>query len=450
MTVVIAAPASGSGKTLISMMLLSWARAQGESIQPFKVGPDYLDSQLLSAAAGRSCRNLDVNLCGNPWVNRAFCGYGGVCTMALVEGVMGLFDGIGSTEENSTAAFARLFNLPVVFVVNARGQAASLGALISGFRDHDPEISLAGVVINCVNNDRHRLLLEDVLDRLGVQLLGCIPRTDALQLPSQHLGLVPVHQLKQLEQRRQAWADLAKRHLDLKRLEPLLQAPTAGPSVLSDIPKNTGLSLPVAVATDAAFHFQYPETTELLTHLGMPILEWSPLANEAIPNRAKGLILPGGFPEQYAEQISHATRSLRSLRQFCQHKPVYAECGGMLLLSRQLRDLNDIDHTMANVLPFNARQGRLQVGYRHLRVRKDGLLVRRGEHFTGHELHHWEMVDRDDATGDSVLWQIRGWLIDQHLEGWSRRKLHASWVHLHWASRLTMCYRWRDALAIQS
>ena len=215
MAVVIAAPASGSGKTLVSLALLSWARARGESVQPFKVGPDYLDPQLLSEAAGRSCRNLDLNLCGEPWVRKAFHGYGGVCSMALIEGVMGLFDGIGSTEEGSTAAIARLLHLPVVLVVDAGGQAASLGALVRGFRDHDPTLNLAGIVINRVNSERHRALLQDVLDRLGIPLLGCMPRTDALQLPSRHLGLAPAHELGNLTQRRQAWADLAEQHLDL-------------------------------------------------------------------------------------------------------------------------------------------------------------------------------------------------------------------------------------------
>ena len=229
MAVVIAAPASGSGKTLVSLALLSWARARGESVQPFKVGPDYLDPQLLSEAAGRSCRNLDLNLCGEPWVRKAFHGYGGNCSMALVEGVMGLFDGIGSTEKGSTAAIARLLHLPVVLVVDAGGQAASLGALVRGFRDHDPRLNLAGVVINRVNSDRHRALLQDVLDRLDVPLLGCMPRTDALQLPSRHLGLAPAHELDNLAQRRQAWADLAEQHLELSTLAPLMRAPAAGP-----------------------------------------------------------------------------------------------------------------------------------------------------------------------------------------------------------------------------
>ena len=450
MAVVIAAPASGSGKTLISLALLSWARARGESVQPFKVGPDYLDPQLLSEAAGRSCRNLDLNLCGEPWVRKAFHGYGGNGSMALIEGVMGLFDGIGSTEEGSTAAIARLLHLPVVLVVDAGGQAASLGALVRGFRDHDPRLNLAGVVINRVNSDRHRALLQDVLDRLGVPLLGCMPRTDALQLPSRHLGLAPAHELDDLAQRRQAWADLAEQHLDLSTLAPLMRAPAAGPSVFADIPPGRGPSLPVAVAADAAFHFRYPETGELLEHLGMPAVPWSPLADEAIPKEAKGLILPGGFPEQHAAQISQAIKSLNSLRQFCDQRPVYAECGGMLLLGRHLSDLDGNTHPMANVLPFEARRGRLQVGYRRLQPRGDGLLVKQGEQFTGHEFHRCELVDSRGSDDGSVLWEIDGWRVSQRPEGWNKRTLHASWVHLHWASCSTICFRWRAALATKA
>jgi cobyrinic acid a,c-diamide synthase len=206
----------------------------------------------------------------------------------------------------------------------------------------------------------------------------------------------------------------------------------------------------VAVAADAAFHFRYPETGELLEHLGMPAVPWSPLANEAIPKEAKGLILPGGFPEQHSAQISQAIKSLNSLRQFCHQRPVYAECGGMLLLGRNLSDLNGNAHPMANVLPFEARRGRLQVGYRRLQPRGDGLLVKQGEQFTGHEFHRWELVDSRGADDGSVLWEIDGWRVSQRPEGWNKRTLHASWVHLHWASCSTICFRWRAALATEA
>ena len=198
MAVVIAAPASGSGKTLASLALLAWARRRGLSIQGFKVGPDYLDPQLISAVSGRPCRNLDITLCGEGWVQRAFHGYGGGHDLALIEGVMGLFDGVGNSEEGSTAAVARHLQQPVVLVVDAGGQAASLAALVRGFRDHDPDLSIAGVILNRVSTERHQQLLEDVLGRIGMPVLGCLPRCDALALPSR-TSTGPAHELASIE-----------------------------------------------------------------------------------------------------------------------------------------------------------------------------------------------------------------------------------------------------------
>jgi len=446
MAVVIAAPASGSGKTLLSLTLLSWARQQGKSIQPFKVGPDYLDPQLLSAIAERPCRNLDPTLCGESWVHRAFRGYAGDAQMALVEGVMGLFDGIGSSENGSTAAVARMLDLPVVLVVDGGGQAASLGALVRGFRDHDPTLNLAGVVLNKVSTERHRQLLAEVLERIGLPLLGCLPCSDALALPSRHLGLAPAHELTQLDKRREIWASLAEQHLNLQLLEPLLQAPIAAPSVFAEIPASQGEQLPVAVANDAAFHFRYPETAELLDHLGMPILPWSPMEDEPIPTDARGLILPGGFPEQHAAQLSESKTSLADLRSFAACHPVYAECGGMLLLGESLVDLDGVSCPMAALLPFRAKRGALQVGYRHLVPLRDGLVVQRDQPLTGHEFHRWELDTQRPQSDQSPLWEIHGWHLDQRLEGWGDRTLHASWVHLHWPSSTTICSRWRDAI----
>ena len=444
MAAVIAAPASGSGKTLLSLALLSWAQQNGRRIQAFKVGPDYLDAQLLSQASGQACRNLDLNLCGEAWVRQAFHGYGGASELTLVEGVMGLFDGIGSSETGSTAATARLVGLPVLLVIDAGGQAASLGALVRGFRDHDPDLQLAGVVLNRVSSTRHRDLLAEVLERLDVPLLGCLPRSEDLQLPSRHLGLAPAHELKRSAERQARWAELAATHLDLPRLLPLMAPPGSGEDPVAECPSAGSSPLPVAVAADAAFHFRYPETGELLERMGMPLLPWSPLADEPLPEDARGLILPGGFPEQHAAQLSSCHRSLDALRRFTRRRPVYAECGGMLLLGRSLSDLNGAVHPMAGTLPFHASRGQLDVGYRTLTATSDGLLVRRGERLRGHAFHRWSL---DRGADGSALWEIEGWRTQRRLEGWGDQTLHASWIHMHWASCSTICCRWRDALA---
>ena len=320
MACVIAAPSSSSGKTLLSLSLIAWAQQRGLSIQPFKVGPDYLDPQVLGASAGRPCRNLDLPLCGPDWVKTSFHGYGGRCDLALVEGVMGLFDGIGSTGEGSSAAVAKHLNLPVVLVVDAGGQARSLAALVSGFRDLDPDVQLAGVVLNRVSTERHRLLLEDVLTSIDVPCLGCLPRDSSLELPSRHLGLAPAHELDQLNVRLGQWAAIADQHLEMGVFERLMAAPTRGPEPIQTVLANALAQdtqrepLPVAVAQDNAFHFRYPEMQDCLEALGMPVIPWHPLEDEPLPQAAYGLVIPGGFPELHAEQLSRCQQSLLGLR----------------------------------------------------------------------------------------------------------------------------------------
>lgn len=448
MACLIAAPSSGSGKTLLTLSLIAWARQQGQSIQPFKVGPDYLDPQLLTAASGRPCRNLDLSLCGEDWVRGSFLRHGSTADLAVVEGVMGLFDGIGPSSDGSSAAVAAALQLPVVLVVDASGQAQSLAALVRGFQQHDPSLRLAGVVLNRVSSPRHRELLDAVLEGIDVPLLGSLPRNLSLELPSRHLGLAPAHELERLEGRLEAWASLAQEHLDLGALLPLLQPPSSRVPPLDSLnaepPNGTSHSLlPVAVAQDAAFHFRYPEMQESLEALGMPVLSWSPLADEAIPEEATGLILPGGFPEQHAAALSECKQSLTALRHWFRQRPLYAECGGMLLLGQTLTDLEGRAHPMAGVLPFRARRGNLQVGYRQLTATTDSLLLRKGERYVGHEFHRWSL---ETVGKEESLWQVEGWRSQRREEGWNLNNVHASWVHLHWGGCSTISCRWRAAL----
>lgn len=456
MACLIAAPCSGSGKTLFSLSLIAWARRQHLSLQPFKVGPDYLDPQLLAAAAGRPCRNLDLPLCGGRWVRQSFHAHGGRADLALVEGVMGLFDGVGSGSEGSSAAVARELDLPVVLVVDAGGQAQSLAALVRGFQRHEPRVQLAGVVLNRISSDRHRELLAEVLRSIDVPLLGALPKDLNLDLPCRHLGLAPAHEIQRFSSRLAAWAVLAERHLNMPALRTLLQAPRGGIDPLQAQLQSTPqlqirTPLPVAVAQDAAFHFRYPEMQEALEILGMPVLPWSPLANETLPDEAVGLVLPGGFPEQHAAALSHCDRSLAAIRHWFGRRPLYAECGGMLLLGHSLTDLEGTAHAMAGMLPFAACRGRLQVGYRQLTVVDNSLLLRRGESLMGHEFHRWQLQPTagDQPVGsEDRLWQVEGWRTERREEGWKRINVHASWVHLHWGGSWTIPCRWRDALAI--
>ncbi|MFM7169539.1 MAG: cobyrinate a,c-diamide synthase, partial [Cyanobium sp.] len=398
MSCLIAAPCSGSGKTLLSLALAAVARHRGASMQTFKVGPDYLDPQLLGRVAGRVCRNLDPLLCGNGWVRQSFQWHASRADRVLVEGVMGLFDGRGPTGEGSSAQVAHLLDLPVVLVVEASRQSASLAALVSGFRDHgSPRVQLAGVVLNRVGSERHRALLADVLASIGVPLLGVLPPHPALNLPSRHLGLFPPHELPDLPARMEEWLHLAETHLDLERLWALLSAEphhglgqvdpiqAALEEACPELPNWTGCP-PVMVAQDGAFHFTYPETSELLTALGLEVQPWSPLADEPLPQACGAVLLPGGYPELHAATLGEARQSRASLVEVAgRGVPIVAECGGLLFLGKALVDLQGTARPMAGLLPFDARSGSLSLGYRRALGQRDGLLVRQAESYGGHE-----------------------------------------------------------------
>ncbi|MFM7268660.1 MAG: cobyrinate a,c-diamide synthase [Cyanobium sp.] len=447
MACLIAAPCSGSGKTLLSLSLAAVARRRGETLQPFKVGPDYLDPQLLSAVAGRPCRNLDPILCGEAWLKSCFHWHGSRAERVLVEGVMGLFDGRGSGSEGSSAAVAAQLDLPVVLVVEASRQAGSLAALVRGFRDHGPPpVRIVGVVLNRVGSERHHQLLAEALAAIAMPLLGVLPHHPALALPSRHLGLLPAAELEDLAERQAIWAELAERHLDLATLWPLLAPPvgTAAQDPLAVLlgPSLPGPRLPVAVASDAAFHFRYPETGELLAAVGLEPVPWSPLADLPLPADTTAMVIPGGYPELHAERLGQCRRSLSSLRRAAKRGvPLVAECGGLLLLGRRLADSQGRFHPMAGLLPFDAERGELSLGYRHASASRDGLLVRRGEAYAGHEFHRWKITNltpparlSQASTPESEpLWQLEGWGSAPRSEGWGTARLHASWLHLHWA-----------------
>ncbi len=458
----IAAPCSGSGKTLLSLSLAALARRRGAATQTFKVGPDYLDPQLQGQVSGRPCRNLDPLLCGDDWVRRSFHWHASRADRALVEGVMGLFDGRGPTAEGSTAQVAHLLGLPVVLVVEASRQAGSLAALVRGFRDHGPPpVRLAGVVLNRVASERHRALLGEALEAIGVPLLGVFPPHPSLELPSRHLGLLPPHELEDLSARVEVWSHLAETCLDLERLWPLL---LPGSTVLGRVDpialalkgaqvdgahSRAGMAKgPVMVAQDAAFHFTYPESLELLTALGLEVRPWSPLADQPLPDPCGAVVLPGGYPELHASGLAAAGHSRASLvRAHRLGVPIVAECGGLLYLGETVFDPNGTPHPMAGVLPFEARPGALSLGYRQARALHGGLLVRAGEDYLGHEFHRWQLRPTHLLPPEAPMWQLEGWGIERSLEGWTTATLHATWLHLHWAGFPTIPLRLAAAIA---
>ncbi len=447
MACVISSTSSNSGKTLLSLLLISWLKSTNKTVQTFKAGPDYLDPQQLTAVSKKACRNLDLILSGESWVKEHFNHFGGLTDYSFVEGVMGLFDGVGSSSKGSTAELAKALNLPVVLIVDARGKAASLAALIKGFREHDKKLKIAGVVINKVQTTRHEKILFEVLDQINIKSLGSLPSCKDLYLPARHLGLAPAHEILDLETKVKKWASIATEYLDIESFRKLLLPPESKNKATKLYQKKeSGLIQPIAIAEDEAFHFRYQETKELLEENGMPTINWKPLENEQIPKEAKGLIIPGGFPEQHAIQLSNSKISLNSIKMFSKKYPIYAECGGMMLLGKSIFDLEGREHSMAGILPFKAKKGSLKIGYREAISKNKSPITTPGNKIIGHEFHRWEIINESYNSNINKLWDIKGWNIEIKNEGFCNQLIHASWIHLHWSSSPFILENWKKSV----
>ncbi|MBD0420928.1 cobyrinate a,c-diamide synthase [Streptomyces sp. TRM S81-3] len=436
---VIAAPSSGSGKTTVATGLMAALTGRGLAVSPHKVGPDYIDPGYHALATGRVGRNLDAYLCGPELVGPLFLHGARGCDIAVVEGVMGLYDGAaGEGELASTAHVAKLLRAPVVLVVDASSQSRSVAALVHGFVTWDPEVRVGGVILNKVASDRHEGLLREALDSVGVPVLGVLRRAPQVDTPSRHLGLVPV------AERRAAAVDAVAAMAaqvaagcDLDGLEMLARSAgplpggsaawTPGP-VPTHHPTRSGRKLTprVAVAGGAAFTFSYAEHTELLAAAGAEVVTFDPLRDEELPEGTRGLVIGGGFPEVYADELSANEPLRKAVAELAlSGAPVAAECAGLLYLCRELDG-----KPMCGVLDASARMtGRLTLGYRDAVAVGDSVLAGAGTRMRGHEFHRTVV---EPGAGPAPAWGVRA--PERRVEGFVQRGVHASYLHTHWAS----------------
>lgn len=418
---VVAAPSSGSGKTTVATGLIAALRARGAKVSPHKVGPDYIDPGYHALAAGRPGRNLDPWLVGEEKIAPLFLHGAAGCDVAVVEGVMGLFDGRGDTGFASTAHVARLLAAPVVLVVDAARQSRSVAALVHGFATFEPGVRVGGVVLNRVGSDRHEELCQDALEAAGVPVLGALRRDDAVAAPSRHLGLIPAAERGTEAVRAvDRLGDLIAGSCDLDAL--LRLAATAPP--LPDRPWDPAESVSpvpgrpvVAMAGGEAFTFSYAEHAELLRAAGADVAVVDPLRDETLPDGTAALVLGGGFPEVHAAELA-ANEPLRAaVAAF--RGPVAAECAGLLYLCEELDG-----RTMCGRVPGRARMtSRLTLGYREAVAVAESPLTRPGERFHGHEFHRTALTTEADPL---FRWKDGG-------GGFGDDLITASYLHLHWA-----------------
>ncbi len=433
--IVIAAPASGSGKTLVTLGLLRHFRDAGIAVASAKVGPDYIDPAFHAAAGGRTCVNLDL------WAMRAETRTASLADAAkgtdliVCEGVMGLFDG-AHLDEGSTAHAARDNGWPVILVVDAKAQGASAAALVAGFARHRADVTVAGVIFNRMGSDRHADILRDAMaaDLPDIPVLGCLPRLDGLTLPERHLGLVQAQEHGDLDAFLSAAATAVAAHLDTDSLRALARNGKAVPNA-GATPAIPPLGQNIAVARDAAFSFVYPHILDGWRRAGAEVTFFSPLNGDGPPTDADAVYLPGGYPELHAGRIAAAERFLVGLRTAADAgTSVFGECGGYMVLGAGLTDADGVRHAMAGLLPVETSfaERKLHLGYRRAMLLADGPLGPAGTAIRGHEFHYATILSEElDPGRDAPLFQAanaRG--DDLGALGSVRGSVMGSFVHL--------------------
>ena len=450
MALIVAGDRSGVGKTTVTLAILACLAAHGDRVQSFKVGPDYIDPMFHRAVTGLPCRNLDPFLTSPNYVRDCFQRHTANAEWVVIEGVMGLFDGISNPEPESlndygsTAHIARLINLPVLLVLDCSRLSTSIAAVAHGYANLDPQVKIAGVILNKVASDRHQELLETALNSIKMPVLGVLRRNTAVTIPDRHLGLVPEVELPGINNVFSQLAHLAKTFFDWKQLFPLLTPLPCNPFTPSPHHPVTPSSVKIAIARDRAFNFYYQDNLDILTELGAELVFWSPLKDRKLPSKVCGLYFGGGFPEMFARQLAGNLNLIAQLRQAIESGiPTYAECGGLMYLCQQLIDLDGQAHSMVGVIPNTVTmEAKLTLGYRQAIALQDSPFISKGQAVRGHEFHRSQLT----AKQTSFQWQLKG--VHRSgiatTEGWKIHQLYASYLHLHWGEAKFLPQRFID------
>ncbi len=436
----IAGTASSVGKTTAALAVMAGLHERGLRVQPFKCGPDFLDGGHHSVVCGRPSRNLDTWMLSREGNRDLFANAIKGAGAVVVEGMMGLYDGVsGGGEAGSSAEIAKLLNLPVVLVLDASKSARSIAAIVKGFLEFDRELRFVGVLLNGVNSENHYRLLGDAIrSATSVPLIGRIPRASQIAIPERHLGLRTVEEETDRGLRREALATIAREHLDI---EALVSATEYIPSSSNQTSFRSGpeISVRFGVPRDKAFSFYYEDNLDLLRRIGAEAVSFSPLEDAHLPENLDGLYLGGGYPELYAPQLSANRTMLAEIREFADSgRPVYAECGGMVYLGEAIRLLDGTAFSMCGVLPlhFAMTDKLVHFGYVQVRLTDDCLLGNTGDVARGHSFHYSRVESADLLpTTYRLSYSLSG---RTELEGFRVRNVLASYIHLHFLSNPSM------------
>ena len=437
----IAGVASGVGKTTISLGIMKALQVRGFKVQPYKVGPDYIDTAYHTEVTGRASRNLDLYMLEEEQVKYLFNRSMQEADIAVVEGVMGLYDGKGSCiDECSSASVAKLLKLPVILVIDAKAMAASSAAMVLGYKMIDPEVNIVGVIANGVKTESHFNLVKASIEKYcHIPVIGYLPPEDIFSLPSRHLGLVPSEELEALEEKMQPLAKAVEKYINLDLLLQLAESEEVTSTFQPTIKQERSLKI-MAVAYDEAFHFYYQDNLQLLEDLEIKLIYFSPLSDKIIP-KCDLIYIGGGFPEVFAADLEANKAMRRALREAHDNNiPIYAECGGLMYLGERLIDYEGKSYEMVGVFKGESRmtKGLKRFGYCFGTAQEDTILSNKGQTLKGHEFHHSEFYTDEKAVykmqknKDGETW----------LGGYKKGNTLATYLHLHFYSHLEAIERW--------
>lgn len=448
--IIIAGTHSGAGKTSVTLALLSALARAGKRTQAFKIGPDYIDPSYHTAVTGRHSRNLDAWMLGPDAIKQIFTSAMRGADIGVIEGVMGLFDGLGTSETASTAEMAKTLKAPVLLVIDGHGLSRSSAAMALGYKHFDRKVKVAGVILNNVSGERHAKLLEDAIEsHAKIPVLGFLPRDPAIQVPERHLGLVTASEQGPLKELKEKLGELALRHFKMDRIVQLAhQAPRLHWPSFAEAPKGGTSVCRIGVAQDAAFSFYYRDNLELLEKLGAEIVPFSPLRDRQAPDVA-ALYFGGGFPEVYAAQLEANGRLRADLKgKIAAGLPVYAECGGLMYLSEAIGDAKGKARRMVGTIPGKViMTPRLQnFGYAQATVRRKTILAEAGDAIRGHEFHYSRRAE--ELPDSNAAYEIRKLRTgNTRLEGFASENVLATYFHINFLSNPSWARRFVESAA---
>lgn len=441
--IVIAGTGSGVGKTTLSIGLMAAFKKRGLKVQGFKCGPDYIDPTYHTTVTERPSRNLDSWMLSHDTVKEVFVKGSAGADLSIIEGVMGFYDGKEATSNRgSTAEISQLTQSPVLLVVNCQSMARSAAAVVKGFQTFSDGIHVVGVIANKVGSEGHfRLVQEAVEQECGIPVIGYLKRTDQIEIPERHLGLIPSVERGELDGLFDRLAELVEETIDLDQLLQLAEAPILPVSSSLFASRSEKSVVRIAIAKDAAFHFYYPENIELLEAYGAECLTFSPLAGEPIPEGVDGLYIGGGFPEEFAAELAEKTDVMDSIRSaISAGMPTLAECGGFMYLTEELETTDGRQFPMVGIIPGRVKMQKklAALGYREVTGNENNFLLGANEQAKGHEFHYSTFEPKTDISPAYESKGLRG----TKMEGYVLGNLTAGYTHLHFASNPNMVKHW--------